>query len=128
MKKGVNTIDALFAIMLILFLTTWIQNFTEINLNGSSKFGGSIQADYWAISLGSQMNSFYATNPSAKDYVDLGKLPQKVSIFGQAVSTTITKDFGVGNVLYQIMAAEISSATYPVAKDITYSGGLVKKQ
>lgn len=127
MKRGINTLDALFAILILLFLITFLQNYTTISLNAANDFGGEAQAKSLAVSLGSQMNSFYSINPGAKDYLDTSKSPLLARIFGQNPTTTITKAKNDAKASVKVSVGKDYPNDYPVAKDISYSDSRVTK-
>lgn len=122
MKKGINTLDALLALLLILFIVSWMQNFTTLNLAEVNEFGGAVQAKASAIAIGSQMNSFYAINPTESDYLDLSENPQKIDIFGEEeFEITITKNPTDDEVTFEIFTGLNYSSNYPVIEVIKYT-------
>ena len=69
MKKGVISLDAITAFIILIFLVIFIQKTTTSNLSISDNYGGLAQSKAIAIKVSSIMNSFYATNPTSKDKI-----------------------------------------------------------
>jgi len=116
MKKGINSLDAFIAITMMLLVTIWLQNFFNINLGGSESYGMQLEMSMKAIREGSIMNSFYAIDPSPKDYIILNDTargfsgPVEVSI--EKTGTTVKASTTYSSVLYD--------ATYPVVSNLKY--------
>ena len=112
MKRGVNTVDALIAIISIFFLFVWLQNSIFFNLSNANEFGIQAEVKSEAISVGSQMNSFYASRPNSSDYVIIN---DSIKIFSAVVDPIIYKDLTATNVtvlaVYNLTAF---NSTYPV--------------
>ncbi len=121
MRKGLNTLDALFAIVILLLTVGLMQNYTQTTLNSANDYGGGTQAKSLAISIGSQINSFFATNPGSKDYLDISKDPLVAKLFGKTTTTTITKVKNDVKVSVDIATDKDYVSTYPTIKDPTYS-------
>lgn len=68
MNNGQMTIDFLVAVMLSLFLITWIQGFISVQSNQIQRFGVTQETAQASISVGSVINTFYAMNPGSNDY------------------------------------------------------------
>ena len=64
--------DALMAILLILFMVSWLQNYNILVLKDVNEYGSQIQVEYLAMKFGSEINSFYATKSGDNDYLDFG--------------------------------------------------------
>lgn len=121
MKKGINTMDALMAILLILFIVSWLQNYNILVLKDVNEYGSQIQVEYLAMKFGSEINSFYATRSGDNDYLDFGYDPVRIKIFGQTFETSIRKDFGDNKIIVNLTSVEANktyTAEYPVSKNI----------
>jgi hypothetical protein len=127
MKRGVNTLDALFAILMIFSLVALLQNYTTVNFNSVEEYGGETQAKSMATSIGSQMNSLYAINPGPKDYLDTSKSSVSARIFAKEPTITITKANNNPEVSVELYAENYYTSDYPVAKSIAYSDPKVIK-
>ena len=71
MRRGIISLDALIAILLLLFLLISVQGFISLNFDNSNSFGIEHEAKANAIKTGSILNAFYATSPSSADYVSI---------------------------------------------------------
>jgi len=71
MKKGISSIDAFLAITVMLVISLWLQNFFNLNLESSNDFGVQAGLNMKAVRAGSIMNSFFAIDPSPRDYLIL---------------------------------------------------------
>ena len=71
MKKGINSLDAFFALSLMLVISLLLQNFFILNLQNSNDFGIQAGLNMKAVEVGSAMNSFFAIDPSPYDYMIL---------------------------------------------------------
>jgi len=121
MKKGINTMDALMAILLILFMISWLQNYNVLVLKDVNEYGSQLQVEYLAMKFGSEMNSFYATKLGDNDYLDFGHDPVKIEIFGQTFETSIRKELGDNKIVVTLTSVEANktyTAEYPVSKNI----------
>lgn len=121
MKKGINTVDALMAILLILFIISWLQNYHVLTLKDVNEFGTQLQVEMLAMKFGSEMNSFYATRSGDNDFLDFGYDPVKIEIFGQTFETSITKELGENKIIVILRSVETGktyTAEYPVSKNI----------
>ena len=121
MKKGINTMDALMAILLILFIISWLQNYNVLALKDVNEYGSQLQVEYLAMKFGSEINSFYATKSGDNDYLDFGYDPVRIKIFGQTFETSIRKDLGDNKIVVTLTSVEANktyTAEYPVSKNI----------
>ena len=122
MKKGITSLDAMLAFLLILFIVIFTQKATAMSLIHSDSFGASIQTQATAEKLGSVMNSFYATNPGSNDVITGVNDYINIKFFGNyTYITAILKQSGTPGITVTITTLEDSySSSYPVAEDIGF--------
>ena len=122
MKKGVTSLDAMLAFLLILFIVIFTQKASSMALIHSDSFGASIQAQATAEELGSLMNSFYATNPGASDKITGVNNYTDIKFFGDyTFNAEILKQSGNSNVTVTITTLdEIYSSSYPTAQGVQF--------
>ena len=118
MKRGINSLDAFLALMIMLFVVFWMQNFLSLSYGNSQDFGVQIMVDSEAMRVGSIMNAFFATNPTTKDYITLNS---SVAVFGENLTCTITKNQGVAKVDIETVYRGVKfNSSYPVIGQIKY--------
>jgi len=116
MKKGISSIDAFFAISIMLIISLWLQNFFSLNLENSNDFGVQSNLDMKAIRAGSAMNSFFAIDPSPADYIIFN---DTIRAFGSDSDVSLYKSGARvdASTVYNYMTY---SSTYPVVSQIKY--------
>jgi hypothetical protein len=120
MKKGINSMDAFLAITVMLFIAFWLQNFFNLNFSNSQDYGVQAQLKAEAARVGTIMNSFFATNPSAQDYIIVSS---SIMAFTENLSVVIAKSPLAANVMLTTEFNGINySSSYPVAKKLSYDG------
>ena len=118
MKRGINSLDAFLAIMIMLFVIFWMQNFFSLSYENSQDFGVQSALDSEALRVGSMMNTFFASNPTAGDYLLLNS---SVTLFGEEIFSSITKSQGYAIVYINASYKSVSyNASYPVIAQIRY--------
>jgi len=118
MKKGINSLDAFLAIMIMLFIVFWMQNFFNLVYENAQDFGVQVTLSTEAMRVGSMMNSFYATNPSPTDYLQLNS---SITVFGDKLDCRVTKPRGDANVtIVATYKGTKYNASYPVALQVNY--------
>ncbi len=122
--KGIISLDALMAFLLVIFVVFWIQSLTSMNINSVNKFGRKVQARQEAIRTASIMNSFYATIPSTNDYVNTTQ-GQVVSFENASLQSLFSKEYGSNIVEATVVVNDnIYEKAYAVAvKEVYYSNG-----
>lgn len=122
MKKGLMTFDMLIAIIAILLLFAWLQNLNILNINNSKEFGSETQVKGAALSVGSQINAFYAINPTSTDYLDfsLSNSLSNVSIFGESGNIFIVEKLDTKLIVDLFIQTIKYESIYPVIKDLHY--------
>lgn len=71
MKKGLFSLDAVIAILLLLFILIWGQSLASSDFDRANSFGVKYEAKAEAIRAGSLMNTFLSTKPNSGDYATL---------------------------------------------------------
>ena len=71
MKKGIFSIDAIMAIILITIVITAIQDYEYNRVLDSEDFSILTQTEYASIAVGSQLNSIYAANLDSDDSLNI---------------------------------------------------------
>lgn len=118
MKRGINSLDAFLALMIMLFVIFWMQNFFSLSYENSQDFGMQVTMNLEAIRVGSMMNSFFATNPTPSDYLLLNS---SIDIFGDRLECTITKPASYPNVTMNTTYKENQyNSSYPVIAQVGY--------
>ena len=129
MKKGLNSLDALMAFILVLFIVIFIQKASSINLMYSDAFGAQVQAESTASDLARVMNSFYAIRPETSDSVDVNGFFD-IKFFGDFPnSVSISKPFGLSRVNVNIFTERTTyNVEFPVIGDVRFdqSTGLIE--
>lgn len=90
MRRGQVTLDLLVAVMVSLFLITWIQGFISIQTDQSQKMGITQENAQATIAAGSTMNAFYAMNPGGNDYAE--SIDPKITSFLKETEYSIVKN------------------------------------
>ena len=118
MKRGINSLDAFLAIMIMLFVIFWMQNFFSLSYENSQEFGAQSTLNSEALRVGSMMNTFFATNPIPGDYLLLNS---SVALFGEEILCSINKTQGYANVTVNASYKSVSrNSSYPVIAQIKY--------
>ena len=122
MKKGLTSLDAITAFIILLFLIIFIQKTTSVNLSVSDDYGALMQARSISIKLSSVIDSFYATMPSANDNITKINGLTKVKFFGQhPFILQIKKQSSDYIVNTSIITPEKNySATFPAVNEIQF--------
>lgn len=71
MKKGQMTLDLMIAVLISIFVITWLQGYVKVQVKTTENQGITQETASIAMSTGSIMNSFYALDPSDGDYAEL---------------------------------------------------------
>ena len=116
MKKGVSSIDAFLAITVMLVISLWLQNFFNLNLESSNDFGVQAGLNMKAVKAGSIMNSFFAIDPSPRDYLILN---DTISVLGNNLDISIQKS-GAEAGVSAVYNSVTYSSKYPVTSQIKY--------
>jgi len=118
MKRGINSLDAFLALMIMLFVIFWMQNFFSLSFENSQTFGVQLAIDAEAMRVGSIMNTFLASNPAPGDYMLLNS---SANLFGNETACTITKYAGYLNVTIEAVYNGVNyNSSYPVMNQIAY--------
>ncbi|MEM0372340.1 MAG: hypothetical protein QXO69_00640 [archaeon] len=67
--KGLFTLDAIIAILLLVFVLLWGQSLASSNFEKANSFGINYEAKAEAVRVSSLANTFLSTKPGANDYV-----------------------------------------------------------
>ena len=113
-KRGMMSIDLLFALIFLTFLIMWIQDYSLYALDNSDAFGVQVQLDGKAIDLGSQVNTFSILNPSGTDYLVLDTSPVKKFAYNDTNAT-----IAIASNSLRVTALGTSSS-YPVVSGLSY--------
>jgi len=118
MKKGLISIDVLIALVVLIFIVTWLEGFSTNRLLDVNSFGVQAQTNSLATGLGTQINAFYALDPGAQDYLDLSdSIVEGHNISDNAPIVPQTSKSG--NLFTVIM--EDADAYYPVTTSLSYN-------
>jgi hypothetical protein len=117
MKKGINSLDAFFAIMLMLSISLLMQNFFNLNFQDSNEFGTQAGINMEAVEAGSVMNSFFAIDPSPYDYMILNGT---IRGFDGDSDVSIQKSGALAEVSV-IYGGVTYYSEYPVASQVKYN-------
>lgn len=118
MKRGINSLDAFLALMIMLFVIFWMQNFFTLSYENSQDFGVQSTIDSEALRVGSMMNTFFATNPVPGDYLLLNS---SAALFGEEIFCSITKSQGYATVTLNASYKSVGrNSSYPVVAQIKY--------
>ena len=71
MKKALISLDAILAIVIITMLVVLIQDYAATATKTHDEYGVRLQQKALGVEMGSQINTFYATQPAAGDYLQL---------------------------------------------------------
>lgn len=118
MKKGLISLDVLIALIMVIFLLIWLENFATYSVSGINSFGVQAQTNALATGIGMQINNFYALEPGVGDYLDLSSEVGTAQNFSleDRILPQITK---VGNLLEVSILGLISN--YPVHTNVNYN-------
>ena len=116
MKKGVSSIDAFLAITVMLVISLWLQNFFNLNLESSNDFGVQAGLNMKAVRAGSIMNSFFAIDPSPRDYLILN---DTIKVLGNNLDVLLYKSGANVNASTVYNGVKYVS-NYSVASQIKY--------
>jgi hypothetical protein len=118
MRKGISSMDAFLAIMMVLSVSLWLQNFFNLNFGNTQDLGTASALAMEAVKMGSAMNSFFAANPSAGDYL---KLNSSIKLFANNLTVYATKQAGIANLsLTTAFNGKDYNSSYAVASAIGY--------
>ena len=116
MKKGINSLDAFFALSLMLVISILLQSSFNLNFQNSNDFGMQAGLNMKAAEAGSIMNSFYAIDPSPYDYMILN---ETIRGFGSDSNVSIQKSGA--NVEASVIYRDATySSNYSTASQIKY--------
>ncbi len=119
MRRGINSLDAFLAIMIMLFVIFWMQNFFSLSYENSQEFGVQSTLNSEAMRVGSMMNTFFASNPTPEDYLLLNS---SVAVFGDEIFCSITKPQGYATVTINASYKfTLRNSSYPVIAQIKYN-------
>ncbi len=121
MKKGVTTLDAITAFLILLFIAIFIQKTATVSLSNSDDYGLLVQSKLSSSHMSSIINTFYSTNPGENDKVKLASDEFSAIFFGdETASLEITK-FPESNETRTITSAvgKTFSSSSPAVKGIT---------
>jgi len=116
MKKGISSIDAFLAITVMLVISLWLQNFFNLNLQNSNDFGIQAGLNMKAVRAGSIMNSFFAIDPSPRDYLILN---DTIKVLGNNLDVLLYKS-GANVLASTIYNGVTYRSNYSVASQIKY--------
>jgi len=116
MKKGISSIDAFLAITVMLVISLWLQNFFNLNLESSNDFGVQAGLNMKAVRAGSIMNSFFAIDPSPRDYLILN---DTIKVLGNNLDVLLYKSGANVNASTVYNGVKYVS-NYSVASQIKY--------
>jgi len=116
MKKGISSIDAFLAITVMLVISLWLQNFFNLNLESSNDFGVQAGLNMKAVKAGSIMNSFFAIDPSPRDYLILN---DTIKVLGNNLDVLLYKSGANVNASTVYNGVKYVS-NYSVASQIKY--------
>lgn len=118
MKKGLISLDVLIALIMVIFLLIWLENFATYSVSGINSFGVQAQTNALATGIGMQINNFYALEPGVGDYLDLSSKVGTAQNFSleDRILPQITK---VGNLLEVSILGLISN--YSVHTNVNYN-------
>lgn len=120
-SKGQVTLDLMVAILISLFLFTWIQSYIGTQAGQTQEMGINQELQRKTVALGTVMNNYYALSPESNDYSALINseiknmvIEPNVTITKQSADTqlTVTVDYGG--------AEDQATYTYKVPQGITY--------
>lgn len=107
------------AILITLFILTWIQGFIDIQTEQTQTVGIQQETSYVAMSSGSIMNTFYASNPDTGDYTK-AITPRIKNLLGP-VNYTVNKSQGDDAITVTTLYEEENATySYPVYGNTTY--------
>lgn len=123
MKRGIFSIDAMIAILLILFILIWAQGLITLNFKNTNSFGGAYEAKAYAMSVGSEMNAMYAGN---LDEVSLKAVPEEKMFSDTSATFTAVKILGGKLTTTIVSRDETFTGNYPTANLQIVSGKITK--
>ncbi len=107
------------AVLITLFLLTWIQGFIEIQTTQTQTQGIHQETSQVAISTGSIMNTFQALNPQTGDYSEAATLRIKNML--EPVNSTLTKNQEDNQITVTTFYGDNQATySYPVHGNTTY--------
>jgi hypothetical protein len=119
MKRGSITVDGIIALMLLIIITVWMQNYLLTNLDQVNDYGEQLQAKSLAVEYGSRMNTFYATDPEIGDYLLVEN--DFTNVFGSEATVTMVKMLGLDRLTITVTSTRgTHDSDYPVAEDIEF--------
>jgi hypothetical protein len=124
MRKAMLSLDAIMAILLLLFILLWGQSIVLSDFNKANSFGTNYEAKAEAIRAGSVMNTFISTKPKAGDYATLA--PSDARAFSDSSESMTIEKTGVSG-LSVVFSSRFGAASsvYPVAVQALISGGKI---
>jgi|GEM_PF-2723972 len=131
MKKGLTSLDAITAFIILLFLIIFIQKTTSVNLSISDDYAGLMQAKSTSEEISSLMNTFYATTPGINDKIIKVNDSINIKFFGDFPFTfEVKKQADKYKINTTIRTNEKNySVSYPVVNEIKFiqSSGEITK-
>ena len=125
--KGLFSLDAIVAILLLLFILIWGQSLASSDFDRANSFGVNYEVKAEAIRVGSLMNTFVSTEPGVNDYATLAA-PDARAFADDSASLTSSKSLASElTVMLQSRFGSVSS-TYPVIARAVISGGKITAQ
>jgi len=125
MKKGITSLDALMAFMILLFMVIFIQKTTSSSLENSDSYGALMQAKANSQNLASIINTFYAANFSQEAKVTLPEKYSTASFFGE-LSGTVQIIKQENNLTTEVTTSKGTySSSFPVVQNVNYNQGEV---
>ncbi|NYZ79842.1 hypothetical protein H0N95_01160 [Candidatus Micrarchaeota archaeon] len=124
MKRGLFSLDAIMAILLLLFLFMWGQSLVSSNFDRANSFGVNYEAKAEAIRAGSIMNTFLSTKPGVNDYAPLTASNAKAFKDNSAMFT-IEKNLASALKVTMQNRFSVVTATYPTATKALFSAGKI---
>jgi len=120
MKKGVSSLDAFLAILVMLFIVLWLQNFSNLNMSNQQEFGVNIGLKSEAIRVGSTINSFFAADPNSYDYVIVNS---SIPIFGNTLYVFLDKPQLYASIFLNTTYNNTAySSSYPIPTKLKCNG------